>query len=285
MLVTRPWPLALTLTAVLSVQCGSALATRLFNSAEPGGAAFLRLAFAACILLAVWRPALRGHSPSALLTAVLFGVSVAALNLSFYTAIAHIPLGIAVTLEFTGPLAVAVAGSRRALDLLWVVLAASGVVLLTPWGGLRLQIAGVLLGLLAGFFWACYIILSARLGQAFAGGRGLSLAVAVGALCLAPVGVISGGSSLLDPAVLLTGIGVAILSSVVPYSCELEALRSLPTRTFGVLMSIEPAVAALAGLAFLGQVLGLRAIVAMVLVMIAAAGATAFTPVPAAAME
>jgi inner membrane transporter RhtA len=267
----RPFAVGLTMTAVLSVQTGSALATHLFATAGPGGASFLRLAFGAIILLAVWRPSLRDHGRSALLTALLFGIAVAAMNFAFYAAIDRIPLGIAVTLEFAGPLSVAVAGSHRPLDLVWVLLAAAGVALLAPWGGLHLQTAGVLLGLLAGAFWACYIILSARLGRVFTGGQGLSIALTVGALCLAPVGVVSAATHLLDPRVLIVGVGVGVLSSVIPYSAEMEALRSLPTRTFGVLMSTEPAVGAMVGLVFLGQVLSARAVLAMLFVMVAAA--------------
>jgi inner membrane transporter RhtA len=181
-----------------------------------------------------------------------------------------------VALEFTGPLGVAVAGSRRILDAIWVVLAAAGVILLTPWGGLHLDALGVLLALLAGLFWASYIVLSAKVGRVFPGSQGLTIALLVGALALVPAGAVGGGSALLLPRTLLLGAAVGILSSVVPYTLELEALRTLPTRVFGVLMSTEPAVGALVGFVFLQQVLGLRSIAAIALVCTAAVGASLF---------
>jgi inner membrane transporter RhtA len=203
------------------------------------------------------------------------------MNLSFYSALDRIPLGVAVTLEFVGPLGLAVAGSRRTLDAVWIVLGSSGIALLTPWGGIRLDAAGVMFALLAGAFWAAYIVLSARVGRIYAGGRGLAIAMSAGAVTLLPLGVSGAGSRLLLPGVIAGGIGVALLSAVIPYSLELEALRSIPTRVFGILMSLEPAVAAVVGFVVLGQVLGWRAIVALILVSTASVGATRFsTPVP-----
>jgi len=186
---------------------------------------------------------------------------------------------VAVTLEFVGPLGVAVAGSRRLLDGLWVVLAATGVLLLAPLkvlGATDLDPAGVAFALLAGVFWASYILLSARVGGAFPGGTGLVISLCVGTLVLLPIGIADGGYALLDPKLLLLGLGVAILSSAVPYSLELSALRTLPTRVFGVLMSLEPAVAALVGFLVLGELLDLRAVAAIGLVTVAAAGASLF---------
>lgn len=269
-------PTALVMGAVLSVQLGSAVATHLFGSVQPGGAAFLRLAVGAIVLVALSRPALRCLEWQSARWAILFGLAVAAMNVSFYSALDRIPLGIAVALEFTGPLGVAVAGSRRILDAIWVVLAAAGVILLTPWGGLHLDALGVLLALLAGLFWASYIVLSAKVGRVFPGSQGLTIALLVGALALVPAGVVGGGSALLLPRTLLLGAAVGILSSVVPYTLELEALRTLPTRVFGVLMSTEPAVGALVGFVFLQQVLGLRSIAAIALVCTAAVGASLF---------
>lgn len=261
------------------VQIGAALAKGLFEDAGPGGTVFLRVAFAALALLLISRPLLRAYSWREYGVAAMFGLVLAAMNLSFYSALDRIPLGVAVTLEFTGPLAVAVAGSRKLLDLVWVVLAAGGILLLAPlgvFGGLDLDPVGVALALLAGFFWASYIILSAKTGGIFPGGSGLTVAMCIGAVALLPVGVSQAGASLLDPKVLLVGAGVALLSSAIPYSLELEALRKLPTRVFGVLMSLEPAVAALVGLLVLGEVLETRAVFAIVLVTIAAAGAARY---------
>jgi inner membrane transporter RhtA len=201
------------------------------------------------------------------------------MNYSLYLAFDRIPLGVAVTLEFVGPLGVAVAGSRRALDLLWVVLAAAGILLLAPLGvlgGTDLDPVGVAFALLAGCLWACYILLSVRTGSAFPGGTGLVIALCVGTLVLFPFGIAGAGYALLDPKLLLASLGVAILSSVIPYSLELEALRKLPARVFGVLMSLEPAVAAIVGLIVLGERLEIRAVVAVLFVTIAAAGASLF---------
>ncbi len=195
------------------------------------------------------------------------------MNLAFYEAIDRIPLGVAVTFEFVGPLGVAVAGSRRALDVLWVVLAAAGILLLSDFGSTDLDPTGVALALLAGAFWAAYILLSVRVGRAFPGGGGLALAMVVAGAVLLPVGVADGGGELLLPAVLATGAAVAVLSSVIPYSLELEALRRMPQSVFGVLMSLEPALATLAGWVVLGQGMTARELVAVMLVVAASAGA------------
>jgi inner membrane transporter RhtA len=195
------------------------------------------------------------------------------MNLAFYEAIDRIPLGVAVTFEFVGPLGVAVAGSRRALDVLWVVLAAAGILLLSDFGSTDLDPTGVALALLAGAFWAAYILLGVRVGQAFPGGGGLALAMVVAGAVLLPVGVADAGADLLLPAVLATGAAVAVLSSVIPYSLELEALRRMPQGVFGVLMSLEPALATLAGWLVLGQGMAARDLLAVMLVVAASAGA------------
>jgi inner membrane transporter RhtA len=270
------------LTAIASVQLGSAVATHLFSALGPGGAAFLRLVFAALILfpvtaaLSIRTPGtrLRGHPLAHYLLAGAFGLTVAVMNLSFYSALNRVPLGVAVTLEFVGPLGIAVAGSRRPLDLLWVSLAAAGIILLAPWGGIALDPLGVLFALLAGVCWAGYILLGARVGRVLPGISGLSVAMVVGAVVLFPVGLLQAGQHLTRPGFLLGGAAVALLSSVIPYSLELQALRSIPTRVFGVLMSLEPAVAALVGFVILQQVLGPRALIALVLVTAASLGAS-----------
>ena len=261
------------LVGITSTQIGGAIAKTLFDDLGPTGTVLLRTVFAAIALILLWRPALAGHGGRDLTLAIAFGVTLAAMNLSFYEAIDRIPLGIAVTIEFVGPLAVAVGGSRRALDVLWVVLAAAGIVLLARAGG-HVNGEGIAFALLAGIFWATYILLSARIGRVFPGGSGLSLAMAVASVLLVPVGVAGGGSALLRPELLAAGAGVAILSSAIPYSLELAALRRLPTRVLGILLSIEPAMAALAGFVILEQGLRLRDGVAIALVAMASAGAS-----------
>lgn len=272
-------PPGLVLLAIGSVQLGAAVAKSLFDELGPSGTVFLRVGFAALVLLLLWRPQVTGYTRREYLVAALFGLVLAAMNFSLYQAIDRIPLGIAVTLEFIGPLGVAVAGSRRLLDLLWAFLAAGGILLLAPLGVLgavNLDPLGVALALLAGFFWASYILLSARTGSIFPGGTGLVIALCLGTVVLAPVGILGGGYALLDPWLLLAGFGVAMLSSAIPYSLELEALRKLPSRVFGVLMSLEPAVAALIGFVILGERLGARSVAAILLVTVAAAGASRF---------
>lgn len=272
-------PTALVLFPIISVQLGAAVAKSLFDSLGPGGTVFLRIAFAALVLFLLVRPKLGGHDRAGYLVAGLFGLALAGMNFSIYLAFDRIPLGVAVTLEFVGPLGVAVAGSRRVLDLLWVVLAAAGILLLAPLGvlgGMDLDPVGVAFALLAGCLWACYILLSASTGSAFPGGTGLVIALCVGTLVLFPFGIAGAGYALLDPKLLLAGFGVAMLSSAIPYSLELEALRKLPARVFGVLMSLDPAVAALAGLVVLGERLEMRAVAAILFVTIASAGASLF---------
>jgi inner membrane transporter RhtA len=265
---------ALVVAAVTSLQFGAGFAVTLFDDLGPAGAAFVRLAVAAVVLLAVWRPRVRGHSWAELRIAALFGITLGLMNFAIYSAMDRIPLGIAVTIEFAGPLAVAVAGSRRALDLVWVALAAGGILLLADPGGGSLDALGVAFALLAAVMWAAYILLSFRTGRLFPGGSGLAIAMAVGAIAIAPIGVAQAGDALLEPQLLAAGAAVALASSVIPYSLELEALRRLPPRVFGVLMSLEPAVAALAGLVVLEQALGVREWLAIALVVVASAGAT-----------
>jgi inner membrane transporter RhtA len=265
----------LVISAIASVQFGSAIAATLFDRIGPGGTVLLRLVFGSIVLLAVWRPSLRGPSRRELILAALFGLVLAGMNLSFYGALRRIPLGIAVALEFVGPLTVALLGSRRPRDLLWVALAALGIVALTiRGGGHGLNGLGVALALLAGVFWGVYIVLNARLGRAFEGGTGLALAMCVGALAALPLGVAEGGVHLLDGESLLAGAAIGVLSSAIPYSFEVEALRRIVPAVFGVLMSLEPAMAALAGLLILGQHLGARVLLGIALVIVASVGAS-----------
>lgn len=263
---------------IVSVQLGSALATSIFDELSPTATVFLRVALAAPILLLIWRPSRRDHDRRALGIAALYGLILACMNLSFYLSIDRIPLGIAVTLEFTGPLAVAILGSRRPVDLLWVAMAAAGIVLLSPGISGSVDTTGAALALLAGAFWGLYILVSVKVGEAFETGAGLAIALSIGAVLLLPAGVIEGGSELLKPELLGVAFAVAILSSAIPYSLELEALRSIASATFGVLMSIEPAVASLIGLIALNQGLGAGEVVAIALVVAASAGALGTGP-------
>lgn len=268
----------LVMVGVASVQIGSAVATTLFDEIGPAGTVFLRTLFAALVLLAIWRPAAGSLRGTALRDVALFGLVLAGMNLCFYTALERLPLGIAVTFEFTGPLAVAIAASRRPLDAIWVGLAAAGILLLAPGIGDGLDGVGVIFALLAGAFWGAYILLSARVGRGPTGTGGLAIAMGLAALVMVPAGVIDGGSGLLEPELIAVGAAVAMLSSAIPYTLELQALRRLAEGTFGVLLSIEPAVAALVGLVFLDQDLLGREIVAIALVVAASAGALSTAP-------
>jgi inner membrane transporter RhtA len=270
----------LVLGGIVSVQVGASMAKNLFDEAGPAGTVFLRIAFAALLLLAIWRPTLRGLQRERLRDIALFGFVLAAMNFSFYQALDRIPLGIAVTLEFVGPLGVAIGTSRRRADLVWVAMAAGGILLLSPVPGGSLSLAGAGLALLAGAFWACYILLSARVGRAAPGGGALALAMTFGAVLLLPAGAAHVGD-LGDLGVLATALAIAVLSSAIPYSFELEALRTLARSTFGVLMSLEPAVAAAAGFVVLGEDLSARDLAAIALVVVASAGALRTSP-PAA---
>ncbi|MFN8159582.1 MAG: EamA family transporter [Solirubrobacterales bacterium] len=270
----RAYPAALVLGAVASVQSGAALATRLFDDLGPAGTVLLRTLFAALLLAAIWRPTLGGHPARHLRAAAVFGASLAGMNLCFYEGLDRLPLGVAVTLEFVGPLGVALIGSRTRLDLVWAALAGLGIVLL--WGGAGgggVDALGAVLVIVAGVFWGAYILIAGRVGRIFPGGSGLALAMAFSTLLVLPAGLAGGGSSLLDPRLAAIGLAVAVLSSVIPYSLELEALRRLPAGVFGVLMSLEPAIAALIGFLALGQQLSSREVVAVALVVTASAGA------------
>ena len=269
----RAAAVGMVLAAAGSLQVGAAFAITLFDELGPAGAAFLRLAFAAVILWAIWRPRLAGD----LKVAAAFGVALGLMNWFIYEAMDRIPLGVAVTIEFAGPLLVAVIGSRRPLDGLWIALAAAGILLLADPGGGSTDAAGVAFALAAAACWVAYIYLSKRTGAAFPGGSGLAIAMAVGALVVLPAGVLGGGGALTEPDLLGAVLVVALASSVLPYSLELEALRRLPEAVFGVLMSLEPAVAALAGFVVLGQELGARELAAIGMVVVASAGAASLS--------
>jgi len=271
--VTPPAPV-LVLGAVASVQSGAAVAIKLFPETGPVGALLLRLGLSALLLLAIARPRWSGRSRHDAILVVAYAVALAAMNGTFYEALDRIPLGVAVTVEFVGPLAVAVGGSRRRLDAVWVVLAAAGVVLLTSGGGNGIDLVGVAWAAIAGAFWGAYILLTQRVGRAFLGATGLAIGLTIGAVCVLPFGIATAGTNLVRPGVLARGAAVALLSSAVPYSLELFALRRMRASVFGVLMSLEPAMAAVSGLLFLSQHLKVREWVAIGCVMTASIGAT-----------
>ncbi len=269
--------------SISSVQCGAALATTLFDRVGPAGAVFLRGAFAALILLAVAHRDVARVRRTGLRDVALFGATLAAMNLCFYESIDRLPLGVVVTFEFTGPLAVAVFGSPRRRDLIWAGLAALGIVLLSgDFGGGSIDLLGAVLALTAGAFWAGYILLSARVGGRSEGLGGLALAMSISAVLLAPSGLAAGAGGMASAAVLARGLGTGLLSSAIPYALEIEALRRLPNAVFGVMMSLEPAVAALVGFVALNQGLNWVEAVAIALVVAASAGAlrSAATPAP-----
>ena len=291
-------PPALILTGIVSVQVGAGLAKELFTVIPPAGVTLLRLWSSAAVMLVafvannvgnprprVWRgprattggDAGQAGSPRtawrSLGVAAAFGLTLATMNFAIYQSFARIPLGVAVTIEFLGPLGIAVAASRRLVDLGWVVLAAGGVVLLTRGGG-HVTATGVIFALVAAACWAAYILLSAATGRRFKGSAGLTAAMVVAAIVITPVGLAAGGTALFRPGILAIGVGIGLLSSVIPYSLELEALRRMPPRVFGILMSLEPAVAALVGLVLLGQVLSATEWIAIGCVMVACVGAT-----------
>ena len=265
---------ALVLGAIGSIQFGAALATTLFTRLGPAGAVTERLVTATLVLLLIWRPSVRNRTRREWLLVALFGAILGAMNLLFYEALHRIPLGIAVTLEMVGPLAVAVGGSRRVRDLVWVGLAAVGILALARGRAHGLDGLGVAFALLAGSLWGVYILVNARVGRAFAGGTGLALAMIVASLLVLPFGVAQAGSHLLTLHALVIGAAVGLLSSAIPYTLEVESLRRIAAPVFGVLMSLEPGVAALAGFLVLGQGLSARALLGIALVVAASVGAS-----------
>jgi inner membrane transporter RhtA len=272
---------AMVVGSITSVQCGAALATTLFDEVGSSGAVLLRSGFGALVLLALAGRSLPPAREWLRRDVLLFALALAGATLCFYAAIDRLPLGVAVTFEFLGPLGVAVFGSRRRRDLIWVALAAVGIVLLSDGGGGGLDALGVALAVTAAGFWALYIVQSARVGELHPGMGGLAAAAIVSTALVAPFGIAAGGADLLAPAVLAVGLGVGLLSAAIPYALELEALRRLPSAVFGVLMSLEPAAGALVGFIALSQGLALVEIVAIGLVVTASAGALrSASPVP-----
>lgn len=268
----------LVIVGIISVQVGAAFAKDLFGTISPTAMVALRLTTSTLIFLAIARPVLRGKSRDDWLVAVGFGISLGTMNWAIYQSFARIPLGLAVTIEFIGPLLLAVVGSRRARDLAWVGLAALGVLLL-GFEPADLDPVGVAYALLAGAAWAAYILLSANTGRRWPGLDGLAIASAIATALLIGPAIAAGGSTLIEPRVLAIGAAVGLLSSVIPYSCELIALRTLAPSVFGILMSLEPAAAALAAIVVLGELLSPLQWVAVGCVILASVGATRSRPV------
>ncbi len=263
----------LVVVGILSVQLGAGIAKNLFDDADPTTLVWLRLATSAVILAAIARPALRGRTSEDWRVAVAFGITLGTMNWAIYQSFARIPLGIAVTIEFLGPLALAVAGSRRARDLVWALLAAVGVALLGLERG-EVTWAGVGFALLAAVAWAAYILLSASTGRRWPGLEGLTVASVVATVILTPFLVLFSGRGLGQPHVLVAGALVGLLSSVIPYSCEITALRTIRPSVFGILMSLEPAAAALVGMLVVHEYLTPVQWLALVCVVVASVGAT-----------
>lgn len=272
----------LVLVSILSVQFGAAVAKDLFDEVSPTMMTWLRLASSAVILLVLARPALRGRSREDWLVVVGYGASLATMNWAIYQSFARIPLGVAVTIEFIGPLTLAVVGSRRPRDLAWAALAAMGVVLLGLEPG-RITLAGVVYALIAAAGWAAYILVTPRTGRGWAGLDGLAIGSTLAAFLLAAPAVYDDSGVLGDPRILVIGALVGLLSSVIPYSCEITALRTIQPRVFSILMSLEPAAAALAAALVLREVLSPLQLLAMTCVIIASIGATRALGEPVAA--
>jgi inner membrane transporter RhtA len=260
-------------------ELGAAIAVTLFPAVGATGMVLFRLAFAAIILLLVFRPSLRGRARGDWMTVIAFGLILAAMNGLFYASLISLPLGIAVTIEFLGPLILSVALSRRASAWLCALLALGGVVLLGLVGSAhRFSLVGAAFAIGAGCMWACYILLSARTGQRFSRLDGIAIATSVGAIVIAPIGIITAGVALLKPLDLALGLAVAVLSAAIPYGLELISLRRLPAATFSILVSLAPAIAALAGLVILGQHLEFLGAVGIGCVVVASIGAVLAAP-------
>lgn len=277
------YPVALVLASILSVQFGGALAATFIPLVGVLGSVALRLGAASLILLLVLRPSPRGHSREAWVTVLLFGLTLAAMNTAFYASLARLPIGVAVTIEFLGPLLLAAATSRHLADGVAVLAAGLGVVLISQVASLpfeQIDLVGIGLAATAGAAWAGYIVLSRRTGRCFQGADGLAWAMVAAAAVTVPVGVVTSGSALFSAEALLKGVGIAVLSSVLPYTLELVALRQLDARVFGILLSLEPAAAALAGLLILQQGLTSLQLVGIVLVVSASAVVTVKTSAP-----
>lgn len=262
------------LLSIISVQGGAAIAKGIFPVLGAASTSALRIVFSAIILVAFNRPNLKNLSYTQWKAVAWYGLTLGAMNIIFYMAIARIPLALGVALEFIGPLVLAMTGSKRIIDFLWVILAATGIALIAPWSNNGLDVFGVLLALLAGAFWAGYIILGGRISKIMDGGKAVSIGMIFASAVVLPVAIGNGLMTHFRPGMLLSGFLLALLSSAIPFTLEMSALRRIPAKTFSILMSLEPAVAALSGLVFLHEYLSLNEWIAVALIIIASAGAT-----------
>ena len=269
-------PVAVLIAAMLCFQLGATMAKGLFPAVGASGTAALRLALSAIMLLAVWRPWRLRLTAREMRVILIYGLALGWMNFFFYLSLRFIPLGIAVALEFAGPLALAMAASRRAVDFVWILMAGLGLLALLPLGigSAQLDLVGVGCGLAAGACWALYIYFGRKAGAAH-GGQTTALGMTIGAIVIVPIGAAQAGMQMLSPAILPAALGVALLSSAIPYSLEMLAMPRLPTRTVGVLMSLDPALGAVAGLLFLGESLSWVQWAAIVSIMAASAGSAA----------
>lgn len=267
-------PVPAVLLSIVSVQGGAAIAKGIFPVLGAAATASLRIVLSAVILVLFNRPKVKNLSFKQWKYVALYGLTLGAMNLIFYMALARIPLGLGVTLEFIGPLVLALVGSKRFLDFIWILMAAAGIVLIAPWRNNGLDIVGVLLALTAGGFWASYIVMGGRISKIMDGGQAVSLGMIFASALVLPFAIAGGLLTNIKPGLLLAGFALALLSSAIPFTLEISALRKLPAKTFSVLMSLEPAAAALSGLIFLHEYLSLPQWLAVILVVIASAGAT-----------
>ena len=267
-------PIPAVLFAIISVQSGAAIAKTLFPAIGAAGTASLRIGISAIILLAVYRPNLLKITPNQWKIVIPYGLSLGAMNLIFYLAIERIPIGLAVTLEFIGPLVVAVIGSKRLIDYLWVLLAAIGIVLIAPWSNNGIDLLGVLFALLAGALWAAYIVLGTKVSKIMKGGDAVATGMLFASVLIVPFGILENGLTNLTPTFLYLGIALALLSSAIPFTLEMKALGQLPARTFSILMSLEPAAASIFAFIFLQEYITFNEILDVVFVVIASVGST-----------
>lgn len=267
-------PIPAVLFAIISVQSGAAIAKGLFPVLGAAGTASLRIGISALLLLAVYRPNLLKITAKQWKFVIPYGLSLGAMNLVFYLAIERIPIGLAVTLEFIGPLLVAVLGSKRIIDFFWVLLAAAGIVLIAPWSGNGIDLLGVLFALLAGTLWAAYIVLGGKISKIMKGGDAVATGMLFAAILIVPFGILGNGLNNLTPKLFSLGIALALLSSAIPFTLEMKALGQLPARTFSILMSLEPAAASICALIFLQEYLTFNEVLAVFFVVIASAGST-----------
>ncbi|MBF4467354.1 DMT family transporter [Flavobacterium sp. LC2016-12] len=267
-------PVPAVLLAIISVQCGAAIAKTLFPAIGAAGTASLRIGISAIILLFAYRPNLKQIKPNQWKIVAPYGLTLGAMNLIFYLAIERIPIGLAVTLEFMGPLLVAIIGSTRLIDYCWVILAGLGIVLIAPWSNDRVDLLGVFFALLAGALWAAYIILGGKISKIMHDGQAVATGMLFAAILILPFGFYENGLANLTPQFLGMGAALALLSSAIPFTLEMKALGQLPPRTFSILMSLEPAAAAICAFIFLQENLSFYEILAVVCVVVASAGST-----------